>query len=130
MTPLPNDSSDADLIAYVDRWAALLEAEQYETAFALTDSEPSQGWTPQLVREVIKAYGDANESQKVTVAGKPTDVSQRKEVTRWPSPHRAGIGQVWYDLNIDGYASDLTATFWIAKTPDGLRLILNDIHVM
>jgi hypothetical protein len=33
-------------------------------------------------------------------------------------------------LNIDGLASDLTATFWIVDTPGGLILRLNDIHVM
>lgn len=130
MIPLPDDVSDADLIAYVDRWAALLEAEQYEAAFTWTDHDPSQGWTAQLIRDVIKAYGDARHSQKVTLEGKPTDVSQRKNVTRWPSPRRAGIGEVWYDLNIDGFASDLTATFWIVGTPRGLTLTLNDIHVM
>jgi len=41
-----------------------------------------------------------------------------------------GIGDIWYDLNIDGYASDLTATFFIQKRTDGLVLVLNDIHVM
>ena len=130
MTPFPHHASDADLIAYVDRWAALLENEQYEAAFAFTDHDPSQGWTPRLIRRVIKAYGEGRSSQKVTVQGKPTDVSQRKEVTRWTSPRRAGIGEIWYDLNIDGYASDLTATFWIVDTPQGLTLTLNDIHVM
>jgi len=130
MTPLPRDASDADLITYVDRWAALLENEQYAAAFVFTDHDPSQGWTPQLMREVITAYGDGSDSQRVTVEGKPTDVSQRKNVTRWPLPRRAGIGEVWYDLNIDGYASDLTATFWIVDTHRGLTLTLNDIHVM
>jgi hypothetical protein len=130
MTPLPADASDADLIAYMDRWAALLEAEQYEAAFALVDHDSSQGWTPQLICMVIKGYGDASESQKVTLQGKSTDVSQRKKVTRWTTPRRAGVGEVWYDLNIDGFASDLTATFWIVGTPRGLTLTLNDIHVM
>jgi hypothetical protein len=130
MTPLPHDASDADLLAYVDHWAGLLEAENYQAAYAFTDHDPHMGWTPELIREAIKGYGRALSSQKVTVEGRPTDVVQRKEVTRWPSPRAAGIGQIWYDLNIDGLASDLTATFWIVETPDGLVLRLNDIHVM
>ncbi|HVE78056.1 MAG TPA: hypothetical protein VNA89_04295 [Gemmatimonadaceae bacterium] len=130
MTPLRRDASDADLLAYVDRWAALLEAEDYEAAFALTDHDPIAGWAPELLREVIKGYAEASTSQKVTLEGQPTDVRQRKEVTRWPVPRPAGIGQIWYDLNIDGRATDLTATFWIVATPDGLVLRLADIHVM
>ena len=57
MTPLPVTSTDQELIAYVDRWAGLLEQE-------------------------------------------------------------------------DGFASDLTATFWIVLTDAGIVLRLNDIHVM
>ena len=88
------------------------------------------GWTPELIRNVIKSYGKASPTQRVTLAGKPTDISQRSEVTRWPQNRLKGIGEVWYDLNIDGFASDLTATFWITSTPAGLIIRLNDIHVM
>ena len=86
--------------------------------------------TPELIRDVIKGYGEALPTQRVTLVGKPTDISQRKKVTRWPQNKVKGIGQIWYDLNIDGFASDLTATFWIVSTPAGLILRLNDIHVM
>jgi hypothetical protein len=130
MRPLSADTSDADLIAHVDQWAALLEAERYEAAFAFTDHDPSQRWTPDLIRQVIKAYGNASASQKATVEGKPTDICQRKEVTRWSKNARGSFGEVWYDLNIDGFASDLTATFWISESSSGLTLRLNDIHVM
>ena len=130
MTPLPSTATDHDLIAFVDRWAALLEKEAYAEAYQLTDHDPSMRWTPDLIRQVIKSYGKASPTQRVTLAGKPTDISQRKEVTRWPENRLKGIGDVWYDLNIDGFASDLTATFWILSTPPGLILRLNDIHVM
>src|ERR1051326_8423197 len=103
MTPLPREASDADLLDYVDRWAALLEAEDYDAAFAFTDHDPARKWTPQLMREAIKGYGDANPTQRVTVRGEPTDVHQRKNVKRWPPPRRNdAIGDVWYDLNVDG----------------------------
>jgi len=130
MKPLPKGTTDVGLLAIVDQWAGLLEAEDYAAAFAFTSHDSAMGWTPQLMRAVIKGYGDALESQRVTVEGKPTDVHQRKAVTRWESSRRAGIGEIWYDLNIDGLASDLTATFWILEKSDGLYLELNDIHVM
>lgn len=130
MEPLPAQVNNAELIAFIDRWAALPEAEDYEAAFAVTDHIPEMRWTPSLVREVIKNYGDANSSQRVTVEGVPTDITQRKEFARWPSNAHGCFGEVWYDLNIDGRASDLTATFALKWTDGGVTVHLNDIHVM
>jgi hypothetical protein len=33
-------------------------------------------------------------------------------------------------LNINGFGSDLTATFGLRAEPGGLALVLEDIHVM
>jgi hypothetical protein len=130
MKPLPANVSDADLIGFADRWAQLMEAEDYEAAFLHTEHIPEMGWTPSLISEVIKAYGDEEPNQKVTFVGEPTDITQRKKVRRH-EPNRFGfIGEIWYDLNINGYASDLTATFHLKTTPEGLLIYLNDIHVM
>jgi hypothetical protein len=76
---VPLAATDAELIALVDQWAALLE---------------------------------------------------REEVDRWKPNPRGEVGEIWYDLNIDGVASDLTATFRIVRVPGGLELRLNDVHVM
>ena len=127
---LPFDASDDDLIAYVDRWASLLEAEDYAAAFDMTEQNPEMKWTPSLMRHVVKAYGAADPGQRITLQGKPTDITQRKEVDRWPKNSRGEIGEIWYDLNIDGMVSDLTATFRILERDDGLVIELNDIHVM
>jgi hypothetical protein len=40
------------------------------------------------------------------------------------------VGEIWYDLNIDGVVSDLTATFRVVRVPGGLVMRLNDLHVM
>jgi hypothetical protein len=130
MAPLPAAISDAELIAYIDGWAALLEREDYEAAFVATDQVAEMGWTPALIREVIKSYGDADPSQRVTVAGVPTDITQRKRVDRWPIKSDGRFGEIWYDLNIDGKASDLTATFELRMVDGGVTVHLNDIHVM
>lgn len=130
MAHLPKTASDADLISFVDDWARLLEAEDYLGAFAFTSHDPSMRWTPALVEQAIKSYDECNPSQKVTVEGKPTDVAQHKEVMRWPEPRPGGIGLIWYDLNIDGSASDLTATFSIFDGPEGLTVQLEEISVM
>ena len=130
MKPLPVQSRDEELIAYIDQWAALLEKGEYAEAFSLTDHQPEMNWTADLVRDVIKSYGEASPTQRVTLAGKPTDISQRKNVCRFPKNKHGAIGHIWYDLNIDGSASDLTATFEILEKAGGLTIRLDDIHVM
>jgi hypothetical protein len=79
MKALPASASDNEMVRFIDGWAALLEREDYVGAFAYTDHDPATGWTPDLIREVIKAYGEKRPDQKVTVAGAPSDVTQRKD---------------------------------------------------
>jgi hypothetical protein len=127
---LPLSATDDQLIGFVDRWASLMELEDYEAAFAFTGHVPEMKWSPTLVRQVIKAYDRCDPAQKVTLHGEPTDIAQRKDVTRWSRHKRGEVGEIWYDLNIDGFVSDLTATFDIVETDAGLEIKLNDIHVM
>ncbi len=130
MRPLSLNISDAELIDFADQWAKRMEIEDYEAAFSMTDHVPEMCWTPALIREVVKAYGDAKPSQRVTLLGEPTDITQRKKVSRHAPNRYQFIGEIWYDLNIDGFVSDLTATFHLKTTSDGIVVYLNDIHVM
>ena len=130
MSHFPVEVTDAELIAFIDRWAALLEREEYQAAFAHTGHPRGTSWTPALVAEVIGSYGDAAPGQKVTLRGVSTDVTQRKSVDRWPANDRGSVGGIWYDLNIDGEASDLTATFDLVLDGGGIEVRLDDIHVM
>lgn len=130
MTPLSHNTTDDELIAFVDRWASLMESEDYAAAYDFTAQNFEMKWTPSLIREVVKAYGDADPRQKITLQGTPTDITQRKQIDRWPKNAHGAVGEIWYDLNIDGVVSDLTATFTILECNDGLVIELNDIHVM
>ncbi|KQT38216.1 hypothetical protein [Methylophilus sp. Leaf414] len=130
MSHLPKFATDQELIKFVDDWAALMESEDYEAAFALTAHIPEMKWTPSLMKDVVKAYDECSPDQKVTVQGMPSDVSQRKEVSRWPKNRYGEIAEIWHDLNINGLASDLTATFRVVESNNGLVVKLNDIHVM
>jgi hypothetical protein len=129
-TLFPHGASDDDLVRFVDQWASLMESEDYAAAYEFTSHDPYKKWTPALMQEVVKAYGESSPSQKVTLQGIPTDITQRKEVTRWPKNQYGAVGEIWYDLNINGMVSDLTATFTIIESESGLRIELNDIHVM
>lgn len=128
MQLLPQSATDEHLVGIVHQWVQLLDAREYERALVLIGNEDG-GWTPKLLRQFIESYGDAEPNQRVTFLGKPTDITQRIEVSRWPERHGC-IGEVWYDLNINGFASDITATFDIRVVPGGLMLSLNDVHVM
>ncbi len=130
MTPLPLTISDAELITFIDVWAALLEEGDYQAAYQYTAHDPEMHWTPELMQEVIESYGDAELGQRVTVVGTPTDVQQRKEVDRWPINRSGSAGEIWYDLNINGQVSDLTAIFSLEQTANGIMIYLNTIHVM
>ena len=130
MRRFPLIVSDEELLAFIDEWAALLEQQRYDAAFALTGHVTEMAWTPELIREMVETYGDANPGQRVTVHGLPTDIVQRKIVDRWPNSGKPTIGQIWYDLNIDGLASDLTATFDLYQMPENMLVLLDDIHVM
>ena len=128
MEPLSQSATDDQLVEIVHRWVRLLEAQEYDQALALVENEDT-GWSPNLLRQFIEGYGDAEPNQRVTFAGRPTDITQRIEVSRWPERHGC-IGEVWYDLNINGLVSDVTATFNICVVPGGIVLSLNDVHVM
>jgi hypothetical protein len=130
MKALSASTTDDELIRFIDGWAALLESEDYAGAYAYTEHDPSREWTAALMRDVIKDYGDRKPSQRVTVTGRPSDITQRKEVSRSANGRQRYVGEIWYDLNIDGVVSDLTATFDLIAEGGTLKVRLNDIHVM
>ena len=126
MTPLPADASDGDLIAFVDRWAALLERDAYEAALTLIDDTPPHGWKPAEVREAVERHGERVTLEGVATEGWPP---LTKEVTRWPTKPDGYCGDIWYDLYVDGRQSDLTALFYLRPIDGGLTLRLVDISV-
>ena len=61
-------------------------------------------------------------------------MTPRHEVDRWESPRRReggeeALGEVWFDLPLDGEWSDLTATFEVRRGEAGMWLVLREIHV-
>lgn len=128
MLTLPNSATNEEIIFAIDSWVTKLEQEEYASAIAMVEHPP--GWTADLLRNVIKSYGNALPTQRVTLVAKRTDVSQRKEVDRWSDAPNGSLGEVWYDLGIDGLTSDLTATFCILPGNCGMVFRLDDIHVM
>lgn len=137
---LDSDSSDDTILALVRRWVDLLAEDRYEAAFRLTAHSGHAGWSPQLMRAVIAGYGHADRTDghpphRVTpIASAHGGPRARHDVNRWHDAPRSsqgdrGVGDVWFDLPLDGEWSDLTATFDILVRGRELFLVLEDIHV-
>ena len=114
----------------------------YQNAYAYTEHDEYYQWTPELIREVIYGYGlpephPSGEIFKVTAVdlagienGKPShEVNYYEEPLPYEEKKAEIIGQVWYDLPLNGAWSDLTATFQILRRQTYLTLELAEIHV-
>lgn len=117
------------IIELGDGWVRLMEREAYQEAYDFTDHD-NNGWSPLSLGQIIKAYDDCLPTQRVTLDGRATDVSQRKDVTWRKKNDYDCVGELWYDLYIDGVLTDLTATFNIMERDGKMWLRLNDVHVM
>ncbi len=132
---LRSNATDKEILEFIDTWASLLEKEDYKSAYNMTKHTPIMRWTVTLIESVIKSYGDIEPTQKVTLLNNGlaidgqgnTENSIQKKTVIWYDEKR---GDIWYDLNIDNYVSDLTATFDIERNEVETSVILNDIHVM
>ena len=129
-TTLPPDITDEELLAYIDGWVVLLAREDYRAAFNYTYHRREMRMTPALLRDLIKGHGTSDPRQRVTLKGSASQYSQRRRVSHWTKNSRDGLGDIWYDLNIDGFATDLTATFDLVETEQGIIIRLNDIRTM
>ena len=127
-------------------WIKLLSEEKYEDAYNLTLHDPYYQWTPALLESVIKGYGFLDDAieEKYKVTPTATAVHEGdnhkiyKDIRLFDSPVKQSqhhidvniIGEVHYDLPLNGRWSDLTASFKILQESDFLMLELNDIHVL
>lgn len=127
------------------QWMDLLAQERYAEALSLVDHDPKQGWTPELLKDVINGYGApwshvGGSIHKVTdrMAAEATETRAYEDVELYPqplplrrrNPAHVYIGHAWFDLPLDGTWSDLTATFDIVGTRDHAYLELDDVHVL
>ncbi|MDJ0367232.1 hypothetical protein QMK33_18950 [Hymenobacter sp. H14-R3] len=132
-TVLPASALDAEIISHLDGWVELLEQQKFAEAMRIIPSQRATWWNADLLAEVIASYGDGPDNRVTLVnngtaldgAGKLHPARQRKEVS-WHGQR----GSVWYDLNINGLVSDLTATFNMVKTAMQLTIKLDDVHIM
>ncbi len=88
-------ATDEEIIEFIDQWASLLEKEDYDAAFKLTSHNSTMGWTSETVKEVIKAYGDCEITQKVTLSNNGLAIDGRGEIEK--ATQRKEVE--WFDNN-------------------------------
>ena len=139
MITLPANASDNEILYVVRRWVDLLANGEFDEAQALLIRDGAErDWPPELVAELIISYElppavDTGEKARVTKIGdaRVADIHPHPFVARWEKSGRPGvIGDVHFDLPINGIWSDLTAIFFLRQVAEGLALELFDIHVL
>lgn len=132
---LPLAASDNDVLVVVEDWIDLIAEDRFEDAFCLSAHHPEQGWTPQLMQEVIAGYGLPDPHPdgpfSVTPRHQATGTPFNKDVSRiWEPVGQDGhVAVIWHDLPLNGVWSDLTVAFLLLRRPEAEYLILEEIHV-
>jgi hypothetical protein len=133
------DVSDEEILAVVRRWSDTMAAGNYRAALTMVHAP---GWTAELLQRTLAGYGDPDAPEQlhqVTLLEfaryRPGDEPfnnpwPRHKVDRFVLPDGKENISVWFDLPLDGYWSDLTATFDLDLKGETLVLALNMIHVM
>ncbi len=132
----------SDIEAVIHQWVQFLVEENYVAAFQYTVHDPYYKWTPELIASVIKGYGLPYEEPwlKFRVTAPHLAIGNcsnpNPEINGFSDPylHRNNeggfvIGEVRYELPLNGAWSDLTVTFAIIAMDDYSTLELNEIHV-
>lgn len=132
---LPESATDGEILARIGEWEALLARREYERALASCDA--ADGWSADLLRHLIEDGWDDPGPHHVTVEGHPRALPAGgacvrvalRDVRRFGGNAGGEVAEVWYDLHVNGVASDLTATFRLVRVPGGLRLRFIDVNV-
>ena len=130
MRKLPRGAGDDDILAFIRSWAESLADERCQDALGMVDARSH--WTPELLRTTIENYGfiePLSDGQvfRVTPADRATGPLRPRHEVTWFDEVR---GLVHFDLPLNGEWSDVTALFDLERTHRGIRLVLDDVHVL
>jgi len=123
------DATEGELLQFIHAWVKLCAAGKCAEAFSLLDQNIDGSrhvWTPEDIREVTFDHFDDGEYPSIS---DPDEVegSIRKDAIEFDD----GSGwSVMYDLPLNGVVSDFTLLFKIIRSNDGLKVILDDCHVL
>lgn len=125
---------------FVIGWVNELADKNFEKAYEAVLHDEYYGWSPTLIESVINGYGleyeQGNEKFEVTKTFHALGEGNRFDVM-WYDPEtvtdfieeQRRLAEIWYQLPLNNEWSDLTVTFDIIMYPEGLYLMLKEIHV-
>lgn len=140
---IKNPPTLIDIENEIHFWFDLLADKKYREAYEFTLHDPYYQWTPDLLEQVINGYGLPYENgspkyivTKWTTATSIANHNYNKGITLFDKSRSHSnanfveIGEIYYDLPLNGEWSDLTVTFKILQSDDFSTLELNELHVM
>ena len=125
---------------FITIWVNQLADNNFEKAYEDILHDEYYGLSPALIESVINGYGleyeQGNKKFEVTKTfhalgeGSSFDVMwyDPETVTHFIEGQRR-LAEIWYQLPLNNEWSDLTVTFDIIMYPEGLYLMLKEIHV-
>ena len=131
-----SDTPESDIRTFVRHWMKLLAQGRLEEACSLLDEPNSYGnsWTPQRITGVVQdtfAEGTRfrNDHPEGPVFTDPDELLGGPDRDVGALSNDLGY---WYDCDVplNHKRSDLTAQFEFLRRPDGLAVILHDLHVL
>ncbi len=128
-----DDATDEDILTVARAWVGLLVEHRYEEALGAIGARDH--WTPELLAKVIRNYGSIDPmADGSTYAVTPLESAlggptPRHKVSRYDKPSGARVGDVWFDVPLNGAWSDLTVTFDLDLRDGRLHLVLDDVLV-
>ena len=130
---LPLNTTDDELLGFVEMWIDDLARGDFAGAFARTKHDAYYAWTPELLESVIAGYGlpephPSGTHYVVTSRAAARGRAHTRTVEREDASSPI-VARLYHDLPLNGEWSDLTASFRVERTPDGLDVILEEIHV-
>jgi len=129
---LPCFPSEREVFEVVERWVDALSDGQFHKAYDLTVHDAYYNWSPALMQLVIEGYGHPEPHPKgpfVVTSRKSALGVPRHEIDWWDEEQRSAIGEVWYDMPLNGRWSDVTTTFLLVQRDGACFLVLEQIHV-
>jgi hypothetical protein len=128
-------ASSEEVLNALGVWLNALDEEDYEKASKMLYWPPwSKGWSADIIKRLIVNYG-AVDPRKDGQVFKVTDpnIAQGNpdnSVRRFSQTESGAVGDVCYDLPLNGEWSQVTATFRLYRIGDEMGFGLEDIHVL
>ncbi|MCE9533029.1 MAG: hypothetical protein K8T89_18175 [Planctomycetes bacterium] len=134
MLAKPTDPSV--LIAFIRDWFRLLSLGQMNEASQQLDEQNCWGirWTPEYIRNALElAFGPGCRFRVEHPEGPqfsdPDSATGAPHAEVWELDDKRGYGAD-HDVPLNGEWSDLTAQFEFLDRPNGLSVVLHDLHVL